>query len=348
MEIDILKDIQDKSSITFELHFWVVWHEIRWTTRNRCSDDLIRMVYETALILYPDEEFEVYFYPAQPGSYADIAKIVKKNSGAIIIWTATVGACVFAWLTWHDSHQEHVNNQNIQILENATQKCPEFKKKLEEMKKSGLEIDEVGEDALKAICENVRITKSKNDYWQTLHQDDMVQYDEIILKNSSNSPITSKRVNNQDFSKYIEYVPENEEYWKDDFTWIIELISPVFRQKKWWKWTPWKGIYYWEDIKERGVNILQDGEEIQFYMQDNEFKKEITEWKRAFQAGDNLKVKFGIKGLLNMNYLIIQNRKIYVSLVEALNEDIVEHKEKLEIKKRNKNLENKLQLPLFS
>lgn len=355
MEMDILGSFIKNTSISFELHFWVPKNEIRWITRNRCSDDVMRIIYETAAILYPDDEFEVYFYPSQPGSLKEFIKLVKKKpletiwaiSGTISA-VAAVWGLVYIWLTYSDTHQEHVNNQNIHILENATQKCPDFRKKLEEMKQSGLELDEIGDEALMKICENVRITKSKNDYWQALQQDDMIKYDEIILKNASDIPIASKRVSNQDFSKYIEYIPENEEYWKDDFSWVIELISPVFRQKKWWKGTPWKGIYYWDDIKEKGVNILQDGEEMQFYMQDPEFKKEISDGKRSFQAGDNIKVKFGIKWLLDMNYLIIQNRKIYVSVVETFNEDIIEHKEKLEQKKKSKVTINKSQLPLFN
>ena len=49
-----------------------------------------------------------------------------------------------------------------------------------------------------------------------------------------------------------------------------------------------------------------------------------------------------------MNYLIIQNRKIYVSFVETFNEDIIEHKEKLAIRRKTKNHENESQLPLFT
>lgn len=314
-----------------ELHFGVPWHWIRGDTRNRCCSDVVWMIHETAGILFPNEEFEVFFYPPEKGSYKDILQIIKKNPLGSMGMVLTLSTVVFQWLTYEDSHDDHLRNERTKIVDD-TAKCLDLRTKLEELKWKWFEVENLPEDKLMAACGNLKLKKLKNEHWKTLQEDEMVSDNEITLSDGDWRTVANDKVPRTDFGKKIESVVENEEYFRDGLVWVIELISPVFKQKQAGKWTPWKGIYYWEDLNERWVEILRDWEEIAFFMQDSDFKKQIEEWAVSFQAGDNLKVIFSIKGSLSVDPLLFQGRSIYVTMVQKFNEDLVEHKQQLKRK----------------
>lgn len=326
--------------ILLENHFWVPNNEIRSFTRNKSWEDITFIIQEIASILYPNLEIEVLFLPTEKGSYRDIAKIISKHplwtfNVLIALWTIT-----FWILTYIDTHEEHLHNEKNWVLDD-TKKCIEFKKMLYDYKNEWIEIDWINDNKIKEVCGNVKIKKSKNDFIKTLKKDDMISDDEIILLNNSNKIIKNHKIERKNFDKYIEYVSENEEYIKDNIEWVIELISPVVRQKKEWKWIPWKWIYYWKDIFEKWIEILLNWEEINFYMQDMSFKKKIKNHKVTFWSWDNIKSIFTLKCLLKID--IVQNKSIYIKQVKKLNDDIFEYKEIL-IKKKNKVSKNILTL----
>ena len=196
---------------------------------------------------------------------------------------------------------------------------------LEDYKKDWIEIDWIDDEKINEVCWNIKIKKSKNDFIATLKNDDMISNDEIILLNNKGSIIKSHKIDRKQFDNYIEYVPENEEYIRNNIEWVIELISPVVRQKKEWKWIPWKWIYYWEDINERWIEILLNWEEINFYMQDENFKKQIKKHEVTFWSWDNIKSIFTLKCLLKID--IVQNKSIYIKEVKKKNDDILVYKE---------------------
>lgn len=326
--------------VLLENHFWVPNNEIRSFTRNKSWEDLSLIIHEIASILYPGVEIEILFLPPEKWSYKDIIKIVKKKPIESATLLLTLWAFIFTWLTFNDTHDEHLHNEKKWILDD-TEKCIKFKKMLEDYKGDWIEIDWINDDKIKEVCWNIKIKKSKNDFINTLKKDDMISDDEIILLNNNDKIIKNHKIERKNFDKYIEYVPENEEYIKDNIEWVIELISPVVKQKKEWKWITWKWIYYWENIIEKWVEILLNWEEINFYMQDENFKKQIKKHKVTFWSWDNIKSIFTLKCLLKID--IVQNKSIYVKEVKKLNDDIFEYKENL-IKSKNKTPENVLTL----
>jgi len=325
----------DMEFITIESHFGVPDNTIRANTRNRCSEDLVQIIREIAMMLYSDEELEIFLLPPQNGSYTDIIKIV---SGTAITVT-TVGTFTFAYLTYKDTHKEHLHSEIIQVVDD-TSKCLALKQQLYELGQS-YEIENIPDDKLSEVCGSLKLKKLKNDRYKTLLEDDMICSEMTLVKNSNDNIVAQKKVDRIDFEKLIEALPE-ETYSKDSFEGVIELISPILMQKKEGKGIPWKGIFYGEDIKDRGIEIISNGEEVHFYMQDPDFKKKIEEHEIKFTKGDNMRVLFDLKGDIVGD--LIQNKAIYVKQVIKFNEDIIEHK----IITKAKIIPSKDQLPLLN
>lgn len=319
--------------VTIESHFGVPEHMIRAHTRNQCSEDLVTMIQEVALILYPEQEFEVYLLPSEVGSYKDIIRILNKNSGAITAVCA-VGALVFTFLTYiKDTTSEDVS------------KCLSLQTQIETLRQQGYEIENIPTEKLDEVCGNLKLTKLKNDRYQTLLDDGIVSEEETILKNAEAKEVSKKTIKKEAFQMCIEAVPENEDYSKENVNGFIELISLVVKQKKEGKGIPWKGIYYGEDVKERGIDVLLNGEEISFYMQDKEFKQKIDAHEISFSSGDNMGVIFNIRGSLKIDFL--QNKSIYITEVQKFNEDIVEHKVKIARRQQKQDPTDQLPFPNF-
>lgn len=302
--------------ITIESHFGVPDNLIRPNTRNRCSKDFVEIISGIGKILYPDEEIEIYLLPSEIGCYKDIIKVINKNAG--ILWVLSL---IFTGISYIDNHQDHIHTEKMEVVED-TAKCLALKEQIAKLS-TNYKLDNIPDDKINEICWDITLTKLKNDKYQTLQNDDMIENEETVLKDSGENILFKKKVEKKDFQKYIEILPENEDYQKDNLEWIIELIALVVKQKKEWKGIAWKGIYYWEDVKERGVDILLNGDEISFYMQDPDFKNKIDEHKITFSSGDNMRVLFTIKWSLKIEQ--IQNKSIYVKEVKKFNEDIINH-----------------------
>ena len=308
--------------LTIESHFGVPRNLIRSHTRNKCSEDLVGVINEIARILYPNEEFEILLLPSAPGSYKDIIRLLKKRPCEAVMAVATTGLLVFAFLTYLDAHADHLHDKKMQIVDN-TAKCLALKSQLSELG-SQYEIDNITDEKLNEICGNIRLKKLKNNRYQILKEDDMISSDEMIVKNSYAEIIIEKKVERSDFEMCIEPLPENEDYHKENVEGVIELISLVVRQKKEGKGIAWRGVYYGDDIQERGIDILLNGEEITFYMQDDDFKEKIDKHEIVFSSDDNIRATFDVKGSLDID--IIQNKSIYIKEVKEFNKDIIEHK----------------------
>ncbi len=310
--------------ITIESHYGVPNKQIRAFTRNKCSSDLTEIIKLIASHLYPDEEFEILLLPAEPGSYKDVLKIIKKKPLETATTVFALGALVVGVLTYSDTHAEHVHYEKIQVVDDI-QKCLALKEQIENLKEN-YEVNNIPEEKIKEVCGDLTIKKLKNDRYRILQDDDWIAYEETVLKDSSNNEVSKKYIARADFHKYIEALPENEEYSHENIEGVIELVSLVVKQKKEGKGIAWIGIYHGDSIITRGITILEKGEQINFFMQDTEFKKKIDTHEITFSSGDNMRIIFNIKGAIHGDQF--QHRAIYVHTVSKFNEDIIEHKEK--------------------
>jgi hypothetical protein len=309
---------------TIETHYGVSENFVRANTRNQCSEDLVIIIKEIARILYPDDYFDIYLLPPEPGSYKDILKFVKKNKlGLSAATTITIGGLVLGFLNYQDSHETHLHEMKTAIVSDVAN-CLDLSKTMEELKEK-YDIENVPQEKIAEVCGNINLKKRKNNFYNTLNQDDMIIENETVLRDEENQTIFSKKIEKNEFSKYIETI-SNQDYLQENIEGVIELISPVVKQKKEGKGIPWRGTYYGEDVFYDNIPILKNGEDMDFYMQDSEFKDKIYNKERTFAIGDNMRIIFNITGEIKGG--LIQNRNIYIKEVKNYNEDIIIHKTK--------------------
>ena len=170
--------------------------------------------------------------------------------------------------------------------------------------------------------------------------DETIEYEETIIKTQDRQNVFQSRLQRQDFQRMIVPLPEGEEYEKEDIKWTIELISLVVKQKKEGKGIPWKWTYFWDDIVYQGIKILENNEDIDFFMQDNEFKQRIKNQEIQFSSWDNISVSFKMN--VEISAGVTKNRKIYVSKVFWFNNQEIPH-----IDKKEKEKESNRQQSLF-
>ncbi len=314
---------QNQDFVLIENHFGVPNHVIRVLTRNKCSTDYVEALQEIARILYPEDSFEIFVLPAEPGSYKDVIKLVitkGKKAGQVIV----VGGALLGYLTYHDTHQEHLHNQKMNIVDD-TQKCLSLQKDIQDIGEK-YEIENLPTASIATVCGSLTLKKKKNDLYTTLNNDDMVGSNEIILKASSTEIVSSKTINRAQFSDFIEPVID-QKYSRENLEGIIELTSAVVRQKKEGKGITWRGTYYGQDINYHDVKILQNGDDIDFYMQDTDFKEQIISKERVFASEDTMRIIFDIKADIKAG--IALNKAIYIRSVVNYNEDVIPHNTKL-------------------
>ncbi len=311
--------------ITIETHFGVPEHFIRADTRNKCSEDLVFMLQEISKIIFPDEGFDIFLLPPEPGSYRDIIKFVKKNKvGSVVTAGIAIGGLCLGYLNYKDSHEAHLNNSKMWVIDETT-KCLELQKNLEDLR-GDYEIGNIDNKKLREVCGSINLIKRKNNFYNVLKGDGMISNNETVLKDNKNEVISSKKIERVDFSKYIEPMPD-QKFSQENIEGVVELISPVVKQKKEGKGIAWRGTYYGDDIFFRDVSVLENGTDIEFYMQDPDFKGQISNKERSFAVKDNMKIVFDVAGELKGGVFL--NRSIYIKEVKSYNEEVIPHKIKL-------------------
>lgn len=324
--MEILNGLKIEDFITIETHFGVSEHFIRADTRNKCSEDLVAMIQEISGILFPDDGFDIYLLPPEPGSYRDIVKFVKRNKiGVVSVGTViAVGGLVLGYLNYKDSHGAYLNDKKMWVIDEAT-KCLELQKTIEDLKKDH-NIENIPDEKISEVCGNLNLKKRKNSFYNTLQGDGMIKNNETILKDTQSHSIFSKKIERIDFSKYIEPILD-QKYSQENIEGVVEIISPVVKQKKEGKGIAWRGIYYGENIFFKDISILNNEDDIEFYMQDSDFKGQISSKERMFAVKDNMRIVFDITGELKGGALL--NRAIYIKEVKSYNEEVIPHKIKL-------------------
>lgn len=305
--------------LTLESHFWVPDHAIRPDTRNICSKELVSLIYRVASIIAPEEKIEVLILPSEIWCYKDIFKITGTKISIVI---AVIGA-VYASLTYHrdsDKIKLEMIKECMETIQVASSMSGEI---------------QVDDSILTALCDDYGIKKIKNTRYKTLQGDESIEYEETVIKTPDKQNIFQSTIQRQDFERMIIPLPEAEEYEKEDITWTIELISLVVKQKKEGRGIPWKWSYFWDDIIYQGIKVLENNEDIDFFMQDEEFKQKIKNQEIQFSSWDNIEVEFKMK--VEIYAGIVKTRKIYIKKVLEFNEQEIPHSEKIRKKEINSN-----------
>lgn len=318
-----------RNEIGIELHYNFInndIHSINFHVRNACSLAQVEIISYLIKTLYPNEHFEILSLPAQEGSFKDltIIRLLNSNQGVILAVSTLFGILLF-------NSQIKLNNTttDINTLE-IIEKCKVFNLSDEQIQK------------IQDICTSYYPKKQKNIFYQSIMSDKNVASIRPTIS-EENKNIFETEINKSEFKNYIEEIPKEKEFLKINLSGNIQLSQPfIDRQQQYGRGVAWKGVYYGDDVfDESGQLIVEDGENIFFYMQDDEYKNQILNQEISFTSGDNIGVIFDI----SRYYDYINNKfgkpRLYVRRVVSHNDNLVQHKKDLAMKKEKSKIEEK-------
>jgi hypothetical protein len=335
----MIKDLI-KNEISIELHYNFVAkdvHVINFHTRNTCALAQVELISYIIKTLYPHENFEILSLPPRDGSFKDltVVKFLNKNQGVVQGVVSVVGI-IFAGLLFNGQAQLNKSTVDLNTLE-ILEKCKNLSVDDESIKKIG------------DICNSYYPKKQKNYFYESVIADGSV----ISIKPtvSNDEQIFEKEINKNDFENYIEDIPKEKEFLRVDLSGHIQLSQPfIDKQQQYGRGVAWKGIYYGDDVfDETGELIIQDGEYVFFYMQDDEYKMQILNQEISFTSGDNIGVVFDVSRYYDYLNDKFGKPRLYVKRVVSHNDNLVQHKKDLALKREKDKLEakNKNQRSLF-
>lgn len=326
MKIDL-----SKNELALELHYNFISddvHSINFHIRNTCAIAQVEVISYLIKTLYPNEHFEILSLPPQEGSFKDltVVKFLNKNSGLIALLGVVLPTLLY--VSQFEVNKTTSNLNSLQIIE----KCKEL----------GFELDQDQIQKIQEICGSYYPKKQKNIFYQSVMSDeDIVSIKPTISQEDRN--IFETEIKKEEFSDYIEEIPKEKEFLKVDLTGNVQLSQPfIEKQQQYGRGVAWKGIYYGDDVfDENNQIIVEDGENIFFYMQDDEYKNQILNQEISFTSGDNIGVIFDV----SRYYDYINNKfgkpRLYVKRVVSHNDNLVQHKKDLALKNEKAKFEEK-------
>jgi len=322
-----------KNEIGIELHYGFVdndVHSINFYVRNACSLAQVEIISFLIKALYPNEHFEILTLPPQDGSFKDltVVKFLNKNSGVIALVATLLPA-----LLYNSQFKTNKTTTDLNILQ-IIEKC----------KNLDSDFSDETLQKINSICDSYYPRKQKNIFYQSVISDkDIISIEPKIFKDNEN--IFETRIKQEEFENYIEEIPKEKEFLKVDMNGNIQLSQPVIdKQQQYGRGLAWRGIYYGDDVLDEDNNlVVEDGENIFFYMQDDEYKGQILNQEISFTSGDNIGVIFDV----SRYYDYINDRfgkpRLYVKRVVSHNDNLVQHKKDLALKQERKKFEEKNQ-----
>lgn len=331
MEKDLIKN-----EINIELHYNFIdsnSHSINFHTRNVCALAQVELISYIIRTLYPEENFEILSLPPKEGSFKDLTviKFLNKNQGVIL----TVGT-LFTVLLFNSQVKVNNTTADLNTLE-IVEKC------------KSLEVDDEKIKKIEDICKSYYPKKQKNIFYESVIADASVTSIKPTI--SENKLIFEKEISKDDFKNYLEDIPKEKEFLKTDLSGHIQLSQPfIDKQQQYGRGVAWKGTYYGDDIfDENNELIIEDGEYIFFYMQDDEYKEQILKQEISFTSGDNIGVIFDVSRYYDYFNDKYSKPRLYIKRVISHNDNLVQHKKDLALKneKRKFDEKNKNQRSLF-
>ncbi len=318
-----------KKEITLELHYNFTSddvHAINFHVRNTCALAQVEIISYLIKTLCPDEHFEILTLPPEEGSFKEhtVVKFLNDNQGVALAVTTLLAALLFSSQIRLNDTTSDLNTLGI------VEKCKSFNLSDEQIQK------------VEEICDSYYPKKQKNIFYQSVMADrDILSIKPTISEEKQR--IFQTEIKRDDFKNYIEEIPKEKEFLKIDLSGNIQLSQPfIEKQQQYGRGVPWKGVYYGSDVfDEDNQIIIEDGENIFFYMQDDEYKNQILNQEISFTSGDNIGVVFDISRFYDYVNGKFGKPRLYVKRVTSHNDNLVQHKKDLELKKEKKKFDEK-------
>ncbi|MES2930998.1 MAG: hypothetical protein V4665_04435 [Patescibacteria group bacterium] len=324
-----MKENLIKNEISIELHYNFVdnsTHSIDFHTRNICSLVQVEIISYIIKTLDPNVEFEILSLPPQDGSFKDlnVVKFLNRNTGLI-----TAVTLIFTGLLFNSQREANSTTADFNTLQ-IVEKC------------KGLGLDEEKIQKVEDICSSYYTKKQKNAFYQSvISNKDVTSIEPTVIENSKDT--FNKEIEKKNFRDYIEEIPKEKEFLKTNLSGNIQLSQPfIDKQQQYGRGVAWKGVYYGSDVfDDNDELIIEDGENIYFYMQDDDYKNQILNQEISFTSGDNIGVTFDISRYYDYINGKFGKPRLYIKRVISHNDNLVQHKQELALKKEKKKFDEK-------
>jgi hypothetical protein len=326
-----------KNEINIELHYNFVNNDayaINFYTRNTCSLAQVEIISYLVKTLYSAEKFEILSLPAQDGSFKDLTVVRFLNNNAGVLALIAILVPILLYKSQLDANRTTSDLNILKIIEECR----------------NLDIKDEQVEKIEEICSSYYPKKQKNIFYESIIFDkNIVSIKPMIFEENRN--IFEREIRRFQFKNYIEEIPKEKEFLKTGLEGNIQLSQPfIDKQQQYGRGVAWKGVYYGDDIFDENEQlIIEDGENIFFYMQDDEYKNQILNQEISFTSGDNIRVIFDISRYYDYINNKFSKSRLYVKKVVSHNDNLVKHKKELELRREKKKLEeqHKNQTSLF-
>lgn len=245
-------------------------------TKNKCEYEALQIIKEVSSIF--GITIDIDAEALKEGGLKDIWKFVGKNSNQISIILVIV-TILFSRVPPSNKELEDLKKQEITLsIEEKKLKIAKLKR---ELLKDNTKIphDEV-EEGIKIVNQQIKITKHKSNYYETLLKCQKVTNVGVSTLNNKNNIIGEEKIiERKDFHKYV--LIDNELPTEVEEDAIIQIVSPVIEKGNY----KWRGIY--------------QNEPISYYMKDSEFKSSVLRKEVIFQSGTFIEVELEKKRRIN-------------------------------------------------
>jgi hypothetical protein len=247
----------------FELHYLLRddLHTMHAVTRNKCESELLAVVKEVAKALGIEVRIETQAYGQ--GGLKEFWKLLGANKDQLTLIIAIV-VLLLSRIPPGDSETETYNKEAAKLT--VEEKKLNIEKLKRELNKNEPDLPEKVDGVTKSLQSNPKIATRRSNFYRNL-----LQYNRVTGVGFSGPPLDKSPdqqeqvVYRTDFFRYVLLTDELPDEVVEGA--VIEIVSPVLRAGNYL----WKGIY--------------EGTNINFAMNDDQFKSSVLNGKESFQHG---------------------------------------------------------------
>jgi len=264
-------------TMKFELHYYFgdELHQMDSLVRHRCEGELLRILGEISNILHVPLSTQSEAYAE--GGLKELYSFAKNNQ---YIMGVITGVLINVFSEQINIDRELVNLQKENLRLEIAQKKEQLHEKTKKLANNNFSKISIQNDVIFILNNDYRAIRARSDFYKTLQGYQRVTMVSCQELGHNNEPVSEERiVKREHFHKFI--LSTDELPVERDENAIIELISPVLKRGKY----KWRGIY--------------NGETIDFYMKDNNFKASIFDQQVSFKNGISLRCVLEIAKKMN-------------------------------------------------
>lgn len=268
----------DSKVFKLELHYYLVdnSHQMDAFVLHKCEGEILKIIKQIGHYLQIDLDPQVE--ARAEGGLKDILSFVK---GHPILLAIASGVLINVLSDFATIDRELINLQKENLrLEKEQKQLDLYLKRKQLIDGDQAIIEDLIEDLLFLLTHEYQTIRARSDFYKKL-----VKYDKVVKisgqqLNELNEPLSAPNfVVRDDFPKFILFTDDVPSEIIEDV--VIEIVSPVLK----------KGSFKWKGVCE--------GNTIDFYMKDKDFKDQVFNQNMSFVNGVKLKVVLEISRKMN-------------------------------------------------